>query len=359
MSEKNRTSWKLLVALCFLASESVMFWACTLQEEEPSLKAEVKLLHESVYVYNRGDQPWSGGMVFVNERSQENQKLFGSVNPGGFAQLPFREFRQGHGVKPPQTVWVEVEGYAPAKFEFGGEQYYVFSLGKHSIDGNEIEFTFPSPPPTKTLYLFNYQWKQKELYEKARLVVNLYDKSKKLISAGESIWANMQDESIRLGHVTFGSIAIKGISQDNIHDVAYFSIYLQEPPGEDLTPLDVKRPEVSFARQVIGAIMQGKEAYISLFAGQPLSQQQRRTAEAEYEMMMKMVSSNFDIVSVLPMKPSDAARVRYSCSAPFDMTFGPRFEHSETSQGGQTTTTVTLSLPIGEVSGKWRILFPE
>jgi hypothetical protein len=244
-------------------------------------------------------------------------------------------------------------------YSFGEQQYHVFSLGKHSIDGNEIEFTFPSPPPTKTLYLFNYQWKQKELYKKARLVVNLYDKSKNLISAGESIWKNMQDESIRLGHVTFGSIAIKGISPDNIHDVAYFSIYLQEPLGEDLITLDAKKPEVSFARQVIAAIMQGKEPYISLFAGQPLSQQQRRAAENEYEMMMKIVSGNFDIVSVLPMKPSDAARIRYSCQAPFDMTFGPKFEHTETSKGGQATTTITLSLPIGEVSGKWRILLPD
>lgn len=41
------------------------------------------------------------------------------------------------------------------------------------------------------------------------------------------------------------------------------------------------------------------------------------------------------------------------------MTFGPRLEHSELVEGGQTKTTVTLSLPIGEVSGKWRILFPE
>lgn len=159
--------------------------------------------------------------------------------------------------------------------------------------------------------------------------------------------------------MTFGSIAIKGISPDNIHDVAYFSIYLQEPPREDLTSLDAKRPEVGFARQVIDAIIQGKDAYISLFAGQPLSEPRRKIAEAEYEMMMKMVSTNYNIVSVLPMKPSDAAHVRYPCSAPFDLTFGPRFEHSETSQGGQSTTTVTLSLPIGEVSGKWRILLPE
>lgn len=76
-------------------------------------------------------------------------------------------------------------------YSFGEEQYYVFNLGKHSIHGNEIEFSFPSPPPTETLYLFNYQWEQKELYKKARLVVKLYDKSKKLLSAGESIWRNM------------------------------------------------------------------------------------------------------------------------------------------------------------------------
>lgn len=119
MSERKKTSWKPLVALMLLAFGSVMIWACTLQEKGPPLKAEVKLLHESVYVYNRGDQPWSGGIVYLNERSQENQKSFGSVKPGGFAQLPFREFHQDHGVDPPKIVWVEVEGYASGKFEFG------------------------------------------------------------------------------------------------------------------------------------------------------------------------------------------------------------------------------------------------
>jgi hypothetical protein len=159
--------------------------------------------------------------------------------------------------------------------------------------------------------------------------------------------------------MTFGSISIKGISPDNIHDVAYFSLYLQEPPGEELTTLDDRRPEVRFAREVIAAIKQEKEAYISLFAGQPLSQQQQIATEKEYAMMMKMLSNNPDIASVLPMKPSDAARVRYPCPVPFDMTFGPRFEYSETSDGGKSTTTITLSLPIGAVSGKWRILLPE
>ncbi|GBE00702.1 hypothetical protein BMS3Bbin06_00746 [bacterium BMS3Bbin06] len=244
-------------------------------------------------------------------------------------------------------------------YSYSGQRYYPFSLGKHSIEGNQIEFSFPSPPPTKTLYLFNYRWKQKEPYKKARLVVNLYDKARKLIAAGESIWVKMQSDSTRFDHVSFGSISIRGITQGRIKDVAYFSIYLQEPPGRDLITLDDSRPEVGFGRRVIAAIRQGKEAYISLFAGQPLSQQQRKAAEYEYEMMMKVLSGDLDIVSVLPMKPSNAVDVRYPCPEPFYMTFGPRLEHSEVVEGGQTTTTVTLSLPIGEVSGKWRILFPE
>jgi hypothetical protein len=124
--------------------------------------------------------------------------------------------------------------------------------------------------------------------------------------------------------------------------------------------LDDSRPELRFAREVIAAIMQSKEAYITLFAGQPLSPQQQKTADAEYEMIRKMASNNPDIASVLPMKPSDAVGVRYSCPLPFDMTFGPRYEHSETApDGGKTSLSITLSLPIGEVNGKWRLLLPE
>jgi len=113
--------WKQLIALPLLVCAIVILWSCNSQEREP-LKAEVKIANRSVYVYNRGDQPWSGGVVFLNERSQEIQKSFGTVNPGGFAQLPLREFRQGS--KPvsenslyPNFVWVEVEDYAPKKFK--------------------------------------------------------------------------------------------------------------------------------------------------------------------------------------------------------------------------------------------------
>ncbi len=246
-----------------------------------------------------------------------------------------------------------------AAYGHGGERYHAFSLGKHSIDGNELEFTFPSPPPTKTLYLFNYKWKQKEPYKKARLVVKLYDKDKKLIAAGESIWINMRSDPARFAHISFGSVPIKAVSPANIDDIAYFSIYLQEPPGRELIVLDDDRPEVSFGRRVIAAIKQGKDAYISLFAGSPLSQQQLKAAEYEYKMMMEVLAGDLDIVSILPMKPSDAVDVRYPCTEPFDMTFGPRFERSEVVDGGQTTTTMTLSLPIGKVRGEWRILFPE
>ncbi len=96
------------------------------------------------------------------------------------------------GIRAVVYIVVVLSIILSASYSYSGQRYYAFSLGKHSIEGNDIEFTFPSPPPTKTLYLFNYQWKQKETYKKARLVVNLYDKGRKLIAAGESIWVKMQ-----------------------------------------------------------------------------------------------------------------------------------------------------------------------
>ena len=110
---------KLSIKMCLLFCISGMIWSCG-SREEPALEAEVKILNESVYVWNRGSQPWTGGAVYLNERSLGIQKPFRTINPKGFAQLPLREFKQD---SKPLTetfdlkfVLVEVEGYAPKKF---------------------------------------------------------------------------------------------------------------------------------------------------------------------------------------------------------------------------------------------------
>jgi len=111
---------KRSILVCLLICVSSMMLSCS-SRKEAKLEAEVKILHKSVYVWNRGQQPWTGGMVFLNERSLEIKKPFRTINPGGFAQLPLREFKQGS--KPISEdsfnlkfVWVEVEGYAAKKF---------------------------------------------------------------------------------------------------------------------------------------------------------------------------------------------------------------------------------------------------
>ena len=247
-----------------------------------------------------------------------------------------------------------------ASYSFSGQEYHKFALGERVIEGNKIEFAFPMLPTNKTFYLFSNQWKLKNSRKRARLVVNLYNRTKDLIGVGESMWANIQNDSTPFGYMNFGSAVVQGVSPDNINDVVYFSVYPREPSGKRLTILDDSRPEVRFAREVITAIMQGKEAYLTLFAGQPLSLGQKKAAGIEYEMMRSAIPEHPDITSVLPMKPSDAFGVRYLCPAPFDMTFGPRYEHTETApDGGTTSLSITLSLPIGKVNGKWRLLLPE
>lgn len=245
-------------------------------------------------------------------------------------------------------------------YPFGGQAYHEFAIGTHGIDGNKIEFTFPMPPPSKIFYLFTHQWKLNSPCKRARLVVNLYNKTKDLIGAGESMWANMKNDSTPYGHMTFGSVIIKGVSPDNINDVIYFSVYLQKPPGKNLTVLNDSRPEVRFARDVMSAVIQGEEAYLTLFAGHPLSPPQKKAAGTEYDFLKNAIRENPHIDSVLPMKPSDAVSIRYSCPEPFDMTFGPRYEESETApDGGKTSLRITLSLPIGKVNGQWRLLLPK
>ena len=112
--------WQRFATACLLFCGSGMAWSCS-SEEEAILEAEVELAHQSVYVWNRGEQAWSKGMVFLNDRSLQIQKPFGAVTPGGFAQLPLREFKQGSSPVSEDSlelefVWVEAEGYAPKKF---------------------------------------------------------------------------------------------------------------------------------------------------------------------------------------------------------------------------------------------------
>ena len=112
--------WKRLIVVCLLFCGSGIVCSCG-SKEKAMPTAEVELAHQSVYVWNRGEQPWSGGILFLNERSLGVQKPFGTVNPGGFAQLPLREFKQGSNPVSGDSlqlkfVWVEVEGYAPKKF---------------------------------------------------------------------------------------------------------------------------------------------------------------------------------------------------------------------------------------------------
>jgi hypothetical protein len=108
------------MVVCFLLCGIGIVGSCS-SKKEAALIAEVEIAHQSVYVWNRGEQPWTGGMVFLNERSLKIQKAFGRINPGGFAQLPLREFKQGSSPVLEDTlklrfVWAEIEGYAPKKF---------------------------------------------------------------------------------------------------------------------------------------------------------------------------------------------------------------------------------------------------
>lgn len=112
--------WKRLILLCLLFCASVILCSCRSKKEAP-LEAEVKILHESVYVWNRGTEQWTGGEVFLNERSLGIKRPIGSVTPNGFSQSPLREFKQDS--KPISVdsfnlkfVWVKVQGYEAKKF---------------------------------------------------------------------------------------------------------------------------------------------------------------------------------------------------------------------------------------------------
>ncbi len=115
-----RNYWKLSILACLLLCAATTLWSCG-SRKGAKLEAEVKILNKSVYVWNRGSQPWTAGVVFLNDRSLGIQRPFRTINPKGFAQLPLREFKQGSEHISEDSfnlkfVWVQVEGYAPKKF---------------------------------------------------------------------------------------------------------------------------------------------------------------------------------------------------------------------------------------------------
>jgi len=113
---------KRSILVCLLFCAGAILFSCS-SKKEAQLEAELKIANESVYVWNRGEEAWSGGVVFLNEKSGEIQKSFkATITPGGFVQLPIREFKQaGKPVSESSLeikfVLVQIEGYAPKKFD--------------------------------------------------------------------------------------------------------------------------------------------------------------------------------------------------------------------------------------------------
>jgi len=114
---------------CLITTAFILLSLSSCSDSRPQLEAEVQIANNSVYVWNRGDVEWTGGTVFLDKKSDDIQKKFGTVQPGGFAQLPLREFRKGTGpdstradVTSPGSVLVEVDGYAPRRFELNDTQ---------------------------------------------------------------------------------------------------------------------------------------------------------------------------------------------------------------------------------------------
>lgn len=112
----------------------------------------------------------------------------------------------------------------------GEKQRYNFKLGSHDIGENNIEFDFPEN--MDTLSLFNLkEWKGPRS-DKAKLVVNLYDKNHNLISSEKSVCVSRKYSS-------FGSMVFDRISKETVKNVAYFSISV-ENCGEKTTSISAR-----------------------------------------------------------------------------------------------------------------------
>ena len=99
------------------------------------------------------------------------------------------------------------------------EKLYEFRLGSHNIGENAVKFEFPGD--MDTLYLFNLKKWVGPRPDKAKLIVNIYDENRNLISSGESTCVT---------HVfpSFGSLFFNGISKETVKNAAYFSLSVED-----------------------------------------------------------------------------------------------------------------------------------
>ncbi len=115
-----------------------------------------------------------------------------------------------------------------------------FYLGTHEVGENSIEFRIP--PEINTLYLFTLggEWEGPRPDE-AVLSVKLYDRDQDLITSSEST-------KIGRDRMSFGSMAFKEVTEENVGDIAYFSVevkeYREEQPFEEYASSDGKFMEI-------------------------------------------------------------------------------------------------------------------
>lgn len=227
------------------------------------------------------------------------------------------------------------EGVAEASGVPVDQDLLPFKLGVQKVGDSVLNFEFPGTG--QTLYAFNMgDWQAKPAAGETKLIVKLYDKKKQLIEKAESVCVQ---ENVK----NFGSIAFN-TTKKTVDSIAFFSAAPDVCPQAG-SALDESKPEVQFARVVEDAIKENKEAFFALYI-KPPHKELAAIEDFMYQSLRGMLGSGGKVVSVTPMEPGAAEKLKKSCPRPYEMTIEQKAE------GGSTT----LTIPIGKVNDNWRIL---
>jgi len=276
------------------------------------------------------------------------------------------------GVGVPITYYMDEVNSIASSFEEAGDKepaaavddhsLFDFKLGSHQVDGNKIEFNFQTTTlegqSMEGLFMnegFYNNWYVGS-YKKVKLVVDLYDHDRKLINTGEGNCVDMAHPMLNLGHhVMFSPIGFDA-TRDQLKNIGYFSISTQEcveqkPPGDATS-------EGIFAKKVLAAIKQGKEAYFALYSSQPTSEEK----DQQYALVQFFLNNMQDaqIKSIEPMKVQDVEKYKNVCSQPFNLNIGGAAKNDLGGSGNKGDQgSAQMGIAIGKVNGEWKILYSK
>lgn len=231
-----------------------------------------------------------------------------------------------------------------------------FKLGVNNVGEHKVIFSFPKGQMFDALCMnceTVHLWKNTS-NQKAKLIVNLYDHSQKLIYADASTCA---DTNGQFPKGFFAPIIFMDIDKEKVKNIAYFSVSTQACPDADAIKISGDAPPESFIKNLITAIKQGKEAYLALFSSQPTSEAAVQEQEQSREFLLQSLKNGAQFTGFTPLDVHDAVKYGNICSDAVNVNLKSNKTPDKNAGPEAFFMLSNVSFPVGKCNGEWKILY--